>query len=192
MVGCIAAISIAEGSDALPVQVEFSGTLVQRVDGKKSQAQVYAKGDRMRLEYKYAIRTELGFSAIEIIRPDLAEHWYVLPQHKQLLVLPITADTLSMHPELTGETGRTAVGDAMVAGRPARLFDVHVERHGLAERFYEWVDAEAGIVLKLVSQDRDWSFEYERIRLSSQFSRYFEEPPGYRRRFGGTNQGHEE
>lgn len=187
-----ASMSIAEGSDGLPVEAEFSGTLVKRVDGKKYQAQVFAKGDRLRLEYKYAIRTELGFSAIEIIRPDLGERWYVLPQQKQLLVLPITDDTLSMHPGLFGETSRTAVGDASVAGRAARLFDVHVERQGLSERFYEWVDVEAGIVLKLVSQDRDWSFGYERIRLSPQSSRYFEEPPGYRKRRGGTNQGREE
>lgn len=192
MVVLSAQLSMGDGGEAPSVEPEFSGTLVKRVDGKTSQAQVFAKGDRLRLEYKYAIRTELGFSAIEIIRPDLAERWYVLPQQKQLLVLPIASDTLSMRTELVGESSRTVVGDAIVAGRAARLFDVRVERHGLAERFYEWVDAEVGIVLKLVSQDRDWSFAYERIRMSPQSSRYFEEPPGYRKRHGGTNQGREE
>lgn len=185
-------VSLAVGSDKPPVEAEFSGTLVKRVDGKKYQAQVFGKGDWLRVEYKYAIRTELGFSAIEIIRPDLEERWYLLPQQKYLLVLPITDGALSMRPELVGETSRTAVGDAIVAGRSALLFDVHVERHGLPERFYEWVDVEAGVVLKLVSQDRDWSFEYERIRISPQASRYFEEPPGYTKRRGGTKQGHEE
>ena len=176
----------------LPVESEFSGTLIKRVNGRKYHAQVFAKSDRLRLEYKYAVRTELGFSAIEIIRPDLGERWYVLPQQKHLLVLPITDDTLSMRAELVGETSRTAVGDATVAGRAATLFEVHVERQGHPERFYEWVDVEAGIVLKLVSQDRDWSFEYERIRMSTQPSLYFEEPKGYRKRRGGTNQGREE
>jgi hypothetical protein len=185
-------ISIAEGNDAVPAEAEFSGTLVKRVDGKKYQAQVFAKGDRLRLEYKYAIRTELGFSAIEIIRPDLSERWYVLPQQKQLLVLPITDETLSMRAELAGETSRTAVGDAAVAGRAALLFDVQVERQGVLERFYEWVDVETGVVLKLVSQDRNWAFEYERIRVSPQSNRYFEEPPGYRKRSGGINRGREE
>jgi hypothetical protein len=185
-------IAIVEGGDTLPVEVEFSGTLIKRVDGKKYHAQVFAKGDRLRLEYKYAIRTELGFSAIEIIRPDLGERWYVLPQPKHLLVLPITDASLSTRAELVGETSRTAVGDATVAGRAATLFEVHVERQGHPERFYEWVDVEAGIVLKLVSQDRDWSFEYERIRMSTQPSLYFEEPAGYRKRRGGTNQGREE
>ena len=195
LVGVVAlstTISIAEGHDAVRTEAEFSGTLVKRVDGKKYLAQVFAKGDRLRLEYKYAIRTELGFSAIEIIRPDLSERWYVLPQQKQLLVLPITDETLSMRAELAGETSRTAVGDAAVAGRAALLFDVQVERQGVPERFYEWVDVETGVVLKLVSQDRNWSFEYERIRVSPQSNRYFEEPPGYRKRSGGTNRGREE
>lgn len=185
-------ISNVEGGDTLPFGREFSGTLIKRVDGKTYQAQVFAKGDRLRLEYKYAVRTELGFSAIEIIRPDLGERWYVLPQQKHLLVLPITADILSMRAELVGETSRTTVGDATVAGRAALLFDVQVERQGRPERFYEWVDAEVGMVLKLVSQDRDWSFEYERIRISPQPSLYFEEPPGYRKRRGGSTQGREE
>ncbi len=184
--------SAVEGGDRIPIGAEFSGTLIKRVDGKMYHAQVFAKGDRLRLEYKYAVRTELGFSAIEIIRPDLGERWYVLPQQRQLLVLPITDDILSMSTELAGETSRTAVGEATVAGRAARLFEVHVERDGLPERLFEWVDVEAGMVLKLVSRDRDWSFEYERIRMSTQPDRYFSEPPGYRKRRGGTNEKREE
>lgn len=180
-------ISIVAGSDILPLEPEFSGTLIKRVNGKRFPAQVYAKGARIRLEYRYAIRTELGFASIEIVRLDLAEIWYVLPQQRQLLVLPITDDTLSIRPELIGETCRTTVGDAMAAGRAARLFDVQTDRHGQLERFYQWVDAETGIMLKLVSQDRDWSLEYERIRMSPQPSMYFEEPRGYRKRRSETN-----
>src|SRR6185312_6943509 len=111
----------------------------------------------IRLEYRDAVRTELGFAAIEIVRTDLAEIWYVLPQQKQLLVLPITGDILSIRPELVGETRRIAVGDATAAGRVARLFDVQTDHYGHLERFYQWVDAETGIMLKLGSQDRDWS-----------------------------------
>ena len=181
-------ISSSNGSDHLPGEPEFSGTLIKRVKGKRYRAQVFAKGDWLRLEYTYAIRTELGFAAIEIVRPDVAEIWYVLPQRKELLVTPLTEDVLPVRPELVGETGRTVVGDDEIAGRAARLFDVQTERHGRLERFYEWIDAEAGIVLKLVSQDRDWSFEYERVRLSPQPIIYFEEPPGYRKRPSTANQ----
>lgn len=175
-------ISISHGNDHLSGVPEFSGTLIKRVNGKQYRAQVFAKGDWLRLEYTYAIRTELGFAAIEIVRPDIGEIWYVLPQRKELLVTPLTEGVLPVRPELIGETERTAVGDDEIAGRVARLFDVRTERPGHLERFYEWIDAETGIVLKLVSQDRDWWFEYERVRLSPQPTMYFEEPPGYRKR----------
>lgn len=162
---------------------EFSGTLVKHVDGKRYQAQVFAKGDRLRLEYKYALKTEYGYSAIEIIRLDRSESWYLLAQQRELLVTPLDPDdALPIRPALPGERRRTLVGDATAAGRAAQLFEVGVDRNGRAERLYEWVDLETGVVLKLVSRDRDWSVEYERFRVSSQPDYYFEEPPGYKKR----------
>jgi hypothetical protein len=166
---------------------EFSGSITKRVNGKKYQAQVFAKGDRLRLEYKYAIRTEHGYAAIEIIRLDQSEVWYLLAQQRELLVTPLDQDdVLPMQASLPGERQRTLVGDATAAGRAAQLYEVQTDRHGRIERFYEWVDLEAGIVLKLVSRDRDWSFEYERIRWSPQPSYYFDEPPGYKKRVGAA------
>lgn len=182
----------AEGGDIPQMEPEFSGRLVLGMNGKQRQAQVYGKGDRLRLEYKYAARTERGFAAIEIIRPDRAEVWYVLPQPRELLVMPLTDDIIPTGPTLIGETTRTLIGPAVIADRPTRLFDVQTERNGRRERYYEWVDEEMGIVLKLVSQDRDWSFHYQRIRKSSQPAMYFEEPPGYTKRVNSTRQRYED
>src|SRR5512134_3607101 len=179
--------SRAYGGDSFPVRAEFSGTIIKQVNGKRHQAQVFAKGDRLRLEYKYAIRTEHGYAAIEIIRLDQAETWYVLAQQKVLLVTPLDPDdVLPLQAALPGERERTLVGDATAAGRDAQLYEVRTDHNGRAERFYEWVDKETGIVLKLVSRDREWSFEYERIRLSSQPDYYFDAPPGYKKRAGTT------
>ena len=171
---------------------EFSGSLLKQVNGKKYHAQVFAKGDRLRLEYKYAIRTDYGYAAIEIIRLDQSEAWYLLAQQKELLVTPLDPDdVLPMRASLPGERGRTLIGDATAAGRAAQLYEVQTDRHGRTERFYEWVDREADIVLKLISQDRDWSFEYERIRWSPQPDYYFDEPPGYKKRIGATAPKHQ-
>jgi hypothetical protein len=162
---------------------EFSGSLIKQINGKKYQAQVFAKGDRLRLEYKYAIRTDYGYAAVEIIRLDRAEAWYLLAQQKEMLVTPLDPDdVLPMHPILPGERSRTLVGEATAVGRAAQLYEVQTDRHGRLEQWYEWVDAERGIVLKLVSRDRDWSFSYERIRWSPQPTEYFNEPRGYRKR----------
>ncbi len=175
----------ADDSAAKPV--EFSGTLIKQVNGKRTQAQVFAKGDRMRLEYKYALRTDYGYAAIEILRLDRAESWYVLAQLKEYLVTPLDPDdALPLHAALPGERSRTAVGEATAAGRPAQLFEVETDRHGRVERLYEWVDKETGVVLKLVSRDRDWSIEYDRFRISPQPDYYFTEPPGYKKRVSGT------
>lgn len=173
----------ALADDAATPLVEFSGSLIKTVKGKRYQAQVFAKGDRLRLEYKYAIRTERGYAAIEIIRLDKSETWYLLAQQKEFLVTGLDPDDLlPVSQALPGEQARILVGDAMAAGRTAKLFEVQTDHHGRVERFYEWVDVETGVVLKLVSRDREWSFEYERFRLSPQPAYYFEEPQGYTKR----------
>jgi len=173
----------AAADDAAIPSVEFSGSLVKTVKGRQYHAQVFAKGDRLRLEYKYAIQTERGYAAIEIIRLDKSEAWYLLAQQKELLVTGLDfEDLLPIRLALPGERERSLVGDATAAGRPAQLFEVQTDHHGRVERFYEWVDLDTGVVLKLVSRDREWSFEYERFRLSPQPAYYFEEPPGYKKR----------
>ena len=177
----------AAADDAAIPSAEFSGSLVKTVKGRRYQAQVFAKGDRLRLEYKYAIRTERGYAAIEIIRLDKSETWYLLAQQKELLVTGLDPDDLlPIRPALPGERDRILVGDATTAGRPTQLFEVQTDHHGRVERFYEWVDLDTGVVLKLVSRDREWSFEYERFRLSPQPAYYFEEPPGYKNRMTST------
>ncbi len=179
--------SYAAADDAAIPSVEFSGSLIKTVKGKRYQAQVFAKGDRLRLEYKYALKTERGYSAIEIIRLDKSETWYLLAQSKELLVTGLDSDDLlPVSPVLPGERERVLVGDATAAGRAAQLFEVQTDHQGRVERFYEWVDAETGVVLKLVSRDREWSFEYERFRLSPQPAYYFDEPPGYKKRIAAT------
>ena len=128
------------------------------------------------------MKTELGYSSIEIIRLDKDESWFLLAQRRQILAIPIKSeDILPIQPNLPGEKSRTLVGDATTIGRPSKLYEVRVDYNGRNERFYEWVDLETGVVLKLVSQDRDWSIEYLRIRLSPQPDYYFEEPTGYQR-----------
>ena len=185
-------VSPSLGAELSPSHKEFSGALLKQVNGKKYQAQVFAKGDRLRLEYKYAIRTDYGYAAIEIIRLDQSEAWYLLAQQRELLVTPLDPDdVLPMQASLPGEQGRTLIGEATAAGRAAQLYEVQTDRHGRTERFYEWVDLEADIVLKLISRDRDWSFEYERIRWSPQPNYYFDEPPGYKKRIGATAPKHQ-
>ena len=109
---------------------EFSGSIIKQVNGKKYQAQIFAKEDRLRFEYKYAIRTDYGYAGIEIIRLDLGEAWYLLAQRKELLVTPLDPDdVLPIEPALPGERSRTLIGEATVADRAAQLYEVKTDRH---------------------------------------------------------------
>ncbi len=192
----MAAVAIAAGgiepslSPAGGEPAEFSGLLVKRVDGRRSEAYVYAKPDRIRIEYKYAVRTELGLSSIEIIRHDKHESWFLLARLKQILPVALRSqDSLPLKAALPGELERQLLGDAIVAGRPASLYEVWTDYNGRRERYYEWVDRSTEIVLKLVSQDRDWSIEYQRIHFSPQPDEYFEEPAGYIRQPAPSSKG---
>jgi hypothetical protein len=188
-------VAIADGTEisASPTggePPEFSGLLVKRVEGRRSEAYVYAKLDRIRIEYKYAVRTELGLSSIEIIRLDKHESWFLLARLRQILPVAIRPqDSLPLQAALPGERERQLLGDARVAGRPALLYEVWTDYNGRRERFYEWVDQSTEIVLKLVSEDRDWSIEYQRIHFSPQPDEYFEEPVGYTRRPVSSSKG---
>lgn len=169
---------------------EFSGLLVKRVEGRRSEAYVYAKTDRIRIEYKYAVRTDLGLSSIEIIRLDKDESWFLVARLRRILPVPIrTQDSLPLQAALPGEQDRLLLGDAIVAGRPASLYEVRTDYNGRRERYYEWVDRSTEVVLKLVSQDRDWSIEYQRIHFSPQPDEYFEEPVGYTRWVAPSSKG---
>jgi hypothetical protein len=69
----------------------------------------------------------------------------------------------------------------MVNNHSAVLYDVEVQdRFGKTERFFEWVDPDRNVLLKLVSQDRDWFVEYGHVVLSPQPEYYFNPPLGYR------------
>jgi hypothetical protein len=59
------------------------------VNGKPYQAQVSAKGDRLRLEYQQAIRTDFRFATIGIIPLGLSEIWQLLAQQKELLAISL-------------------------------------------------------------------------------------------------------
>lgn len=163
-------------------ELEFSARLKWRTRGKTSKAQLFVKGDRYRIEHFGGIKTELGYASVTIVRLDKQKVWYVISKRRLVVVVPLTVDfLLPLSIQLEGEVERTLIGDAMVGDRSAKLYEVLVDRHGEQERFYQWVDEERQLLLKLVSQDQDWSVEYERIVVSSQPNYFFETPLGYKK-----------
>ncbi len=194
--GCVLACALAVGLGLLETreataqppsqwsknQIEFSARLIWKTGGRKAQAQLFVKPDRYRIEHFGGIRTELGYAGVTIVRLDEQKVWYVLSERRTVVSVPLTPDyLLPFSVMLKGETSRILIGDSLVGDRSALLYDVVVEdQFGQTERFFEWVDPERNILLKLLSQDRDWFVEYEHLVVSSQPNYYFETPLGYR------------
>jgi hypothetical protein len=162
--------------------IEFSARLVWKTDGRISKAQLFVKNDRYRIEPSGGIRTELGYANVMIVRLDEQKTWYVLSQRRIIVSVPLVRDyLLPFSVELEGETSRTVIGDSVVGDQAAVLYEVVVKnRIGQLERYYEWVDPQREILLKLLSQDRDWFVEYHHVVLSPQPDYFFEAPLGYR------------
>ena len=163
--------------------VEFSARLIWRRRGKTSKAQLFVKGDRYRIEHLGGVKTDLGFAGVTIVRLDHQKVWYIYSQRRLVLSVPATEeDRLPFSVMLDGEVTRTLVGDAFAGKRPAQLYEVEVlSQSGQREKYYEWVDVERQVLLKLLSQDRDWWVEYEHIVVSKQPDYFFETPLGYRK-----------
>jgi hypothetical protein len=161
---------------------EFSAKLLWKIEGRKAKAQLFVKADRYRIEYLGGIRTELGYAGVTIVRLDEQKVWYILSERRTVVSVPLTsAYLLPFSVTLEGETSRTLIGDSVVGDRSAILYEVVVQdRFGQTERFFEWVDPDRNILLKLLSQDRDWFVQYEHVVVSSQPDYYFETPLGYR------------
>jgi len=162
--------------------LEFSARLTWRTGKRSSKAQLFVKDDRYRIEHLGGIKTDLGYATITIVRLDKRKVWYVLSQRRLVVAVPLTTDyVLPLTVRLEGEVSRSLIGDAMVGEDSATLYDVEVNRNGHQERYYEWVDESRQLLLKLVSQDRNWSVEYERVVQSKQPEYYFETPLGYKK-----------
>ncbi len=169
--------------DSSQSSIEFSARMVWRKDGKISKAQLFVKGDRYRLEHWSGIKTDLGVAGVTIVRLDLHKVWYVYSKRRLVLSVPSGLnDVLPVSVILDGEVGRTLIGDAQVGSQPAQLYEVEVlSSSGQREKYYEWVDPERQVLLKLVSQDRDWRIEFRHVVLSTQPDYYFQPPLGYRK-----------
>ena len=160
--------------------IEFSADYVTRVNGKTARAQIYVKGDRIRLEYQGGVLTDLGYAGVSIVRLDKQVVWLLLSKRRQYLTVPLRKDHVPpMTETMEGETSRTAVREEMLGRHRAMLYEVTVGAGPRAERYYQWVSLEHRFPLRALSRDRDWSVEYEHVVFSKQQDFFFDVPPKY-------------
>ncbi len=177
MLGVLLAFLLAPG---LLEAVEFSADYVTRVNGKTKRAQIYVKEDRLRLEHRGGILTDLGYAGVSIFRVDKQTVWLLVSKRRQYLSLPLHKEQVPPLSEtLDGETSRKMMGEEILGGHRATLYEVIVGAEPRIERYYQWVSMEHRLPLRILSRDRDWAVEYEHVVFSKQPDYFFEVPLGY-------------
>ena len=68
------------------------------------------------------------------------------------------------------------MGDEVLQGVPAELFEVTVNDNGEERQYYRWVTKGQRFPLKTVSKQGEWSEEFRRVVFTEQ-SRYLFELP---------------
>jgi len=160
--------------------VEFSADYVKRVDGKTARAQIYVKGDWIRLEHQGGVLTDLGYAGVSIVRLDKQVVWLLLSKRRQYLTVPLRKDHVPPLTEtMEGETARKVAREETLGKYRTTLYEVTAGSGQSAEHYYQWVSVEHRLPLRIVSLDRDWAVEYEHVVFSKQQDFFFEVPPEF-------------
>jgi len=160
--------------------IEFSADYVTRINGKVRRAQIYVKGDQIRLEHQSGLLTDLGYAGVSIVRLDKHVVWLLLAQRHQYLTVALRKDHVPLLAEtMEGETARTALREETLGKHRAMLYDVTVGTAPREEKYYQWVSLEHRLPLRTLSRDRDWAVEFEHVVFSKQEDFYFEVPHKY-------------
>ena len=163
-------------------RTEFSARIVWSRGGERTDALLFAKPDRYRLEHRGGVKTEYGYAGVTIIRADQQELWYLFSERRVFVAVPLLpSHLLPVTTTLEGEISRTRIGEGTVNGQAAILFEVVVERYGRREAFFQWIDEQRGFLVKLLNKHQDWSIEYQHVVFSQQPEYYFDVPRGYQR-----------
>jgi hypothetical protein len=166
-------LPIVGGSVPTAAALDFSAERIIKRGQSVVTAHVNAKGDRWRFEYA---RPQRGASVM-IVRTDMQHSWLILSTKRQYLEVPMAADhLLTVTEKMDGEVSREFVGDQILNGHPAELFEVTVTEKGETRQYYRWVTKAERFPLKTVSKQGQWSEEFRRLIFTEQSPFLFELP----------------
>lgn len=168
------AMALLTGGLAAPGwALDFSAERVVKQGKSVVTAHVNAKEDRWRLEFAQP----QGVASVVIVRRDLNVAWLIVSQRRQYLEVPIAPEyRLELGDRMEGEQSRELVGEQVLNGHAAELFDVAVVERGERRHYYRWVTKAERFPVKTVSKEGNWSEEYQRLIFTEQTPLLFELP----------------
>lgn len=153
--------------------IDFSAERIVKNEQSSVTAHVNAKDDRWRFEFMQP----QGGASIIIVRMDSRTSWLILSKRRQYLEVPVEKDhRLVVSERMEGEVSREFIGDEILNGYPAELFEVTVAENGVTRQYYRWVTKVQRFPVKTVSKQGRWSEEFRRLIFTEQSPFLFELP----------------
>ncbi len=165
-------------SAAVSRALEFSADTESLVNGRPIHGKFYSKTDRQRIEAEAD-----GKRQISIIRMDKKLAWHIADQQKQYLELPLSNNDMLGFAVMTvpGEVKRDTMGKETVHGRSTVKYRVYCKIENREGFFYQWVDEEYRIPVKIADKDGKYVSEFRNIKIGPQQNDLFELPADYTR-----------
>ncbi len=153
--------------------LDFSADRIERNGASEVTAHVNAKSDRWRFEFA---RPQRG-SSVMIVRVDRGTVWVIFSKQRQYAEIPIGKDhRLIASEHMPGEVSRELVGEEVLHGHLAELFEVAVVEGDETRHYYRWVTKAERFPLKTVGKQGQWSEEFRRVMFTEQSPFLFELP----------------
>jgi len=153
--------------------VDFSADVFNTHQGQATQAKIYVKAGKIRMETP-------GTEEYTILRTDQKVIWLVVPEEKTYLEIP-SPQTPGTGEKIKGEVSRQYLTSETVNGQATKKYEVHYLDKETLHKAHQWVAQGLNYPIKISALDGSWSTEYRNIRIAPQAESLFEIPEGFDR-----------
>jgi hypothetical protein len=153
--------------------VDFSADVFTTHQGQTTQAKIYVKAGKIRMETP-------GTEEYTILRTDQKVIWLVVPEEKTYLEIP-SPQTPGTGEKIKGEVSRQYLTSETVNGHATKKYEVHYLDKETLHKAHQWVAQDLNYPIKISALDGSWSTEYRNIRIAPQAESLFEIPAGFDR-----------
>ena len=151
--------------------VDFSADVFNTYQGQATQAKIYVKADKIRME-------TTGADGHTILRTDKKVIWIVIPEEKTYIEVhsPQTPGTAE---KMKGEVNREYLSSETVNGYATKKYEVHYLDKDTLHKAHQWIAQDLNYPIKISALDGSWSTEYRDIQVGPQADSLFEVPQGF-------------
>ena len=139
---------------------QFSAQMMIKDGEKVVPGRIYVQDGKMRQEF-----SDAEGQTITIVRPDKKAIWFIMPQERAYVELPLKKKLPGQFIQVPAEAlAKRLVGKETVAGYEAEKYQVTVREGGGPEIQIIWLATKLGTPVKMTSRGGNFSVEYQSIK----------------------------